>query len=137
MACPLAGTRRSRDRRFQVLLIESEDTLPTIRCLLGAVTGAVDREEAVAGAIVAMELVGLSGLLQPLLRPVHLALVGVGVFVAEDAEDWAGDAIGEVDGRRGPGRRELGGVVDDDAATPTVHGRVDTAQATGGEVDLA
>src|SRR5262249_6380963 len=63
---------RSPPRSAQGFVAEREDLLPAVHGLLLTVRGTVVVEEAVAGAVVAMELVFLAVLLERLLVRVHL-----------------------------------------------------------------
>src|ERR1700733_3237817 len=108
---PVGGVGdRSRGLGGGVLAVEGEDLLPAVVGGLGAVGRAVDREERVAGAVVAVELVGLAVGLQGLLELVDLGRRRVLVVVAEQAEQRAGQGRGLVDDRdhRGPLARLAG-----------------------------
>src|SRR5947209_3738844 len=80
---------------------EIENLAPAVHGLLGTVERAVPVEEAVAGAIVAVELVALALLLQLGLMLVHLLGAWRAVVVAENAEQGAGEVFGELDRRDG------------------------------------
>ena len=71
---------------------ELEDALPAVDGGLGPVGRAVDREERMAGAVVAVELVRLAGVLERRLELVDLLGAGELVVVAEEAEQRAARA---------------------------------------------
>src|SRR5439155_22475581 len=87
---PLAsGKRLSRERGsrgLQVPLEEREDFPPGVNRLLRAIARAVDREETVTRAVVAMELVVLVQPPQLGLDPIDLLDIGIGVIIAGDPE---------------------------------------------------
>src|SRR5262245_61513701 len=109
-------------RLAERLLEEAEDLLPSVHRLLLTVGRTVVVEEAVARAVVAMELVLLAVLLQLGLVLIHLLGRGRLVLVAEEAEDRGRQVLRVVDGSdRLVGRELLLG--HDDAPAPTVdHG---------------
>src|SRR5207248_3185285 len=82
---PLVRSRRPALRR-QMLLQERPHLLPAVERLLDAVGRPVVIEEAVAGAVVAVELVILAGLLELGLVLVHLLRGRRTVLIAEQAE---------------------------------------------------
>src|ERR1043165_5853738 len=81
--CPLFRAMRPLLR--QVLAEEREHLAPGVHRLLAAVERPVPIIEAVAGAVVAVEFVGLAVLLQRRLMLVHLLGARRAVVVAEDA----------------------------------------------------
>ena len=76
-----------------MLLAERPHLLPAVERLLDAVGRAVVIEEAVAGAVIAVELVLLAVLLQLGLVLVDLLRGRGAVFVAEQAEQRAGQVL--------------------------------------------
>src|SRR6516162_11152608 len=81
-----------------MLAEEGEHLAPAIHRLLGPVQRPVPIEEAVAGAVVAMEFVILAVLLQLGLVLVHLFGARCAIVIAEQAEQRAGEILGHVDG---------------------------------------
>src|SRR6185312_4083634 len=107
----------------QMLAEEGVGLGPAVIRLLGPIGGALGGEEAVAGAVIAMELVALAELLQHRLGLVDLVGRGVLVVVAEDAEQRTAQLLGEVDRRHRPLVAELlriARILDDDAAAPAI-----------------
>src|SRR6201996_7496612 len=84
----------------QMLAVEREHLAPAVHGLLGPVERPVPIEEAVAGAVIAMELVVLAVLLQLGLVLVDLLGARRAVVIAEQAEQRAAEILGHVD-RRG------------------------------------
>src|SRR5262245_52549567 len=84
----------------QMLAEEREDLVPTVQRLLHPVERPMVVEDAVTGAVVAVELVGLAVLLEFRLVLVHLLRARRAVLVAEDAEQGTRQVPGEVDRRR-------------------------------------
>src|ERR1700730_17794923 len=84
----------------QVLVQEREYLLPAVQRLLDAVGRPVVVEEAVPGAVIAMELILLAVLLQLRLVLVHLLRCRRTILVAEQTEQRAGEALAELDRRR-------------------------------------
>src|SRR5580700_2291363 len=74
----------------EILAVEGEDLLPAVVGGLDSVGRAVDREEGVAGVRVAVELVGLAVGLQRLFQLGDLGGRRVGVLLAKQAEQRAG-----------------------------------------------
>src|SRR5687767_7698836 len=72
---------------------------PAIHCLLGPIERPVPIEEAVASAVVAVELVRLAVLLELGLVLVHLLGARCAIFVTEEAEQRATKVLRHVDGR--------------------------------------
>src|SRR5262249_43234985 len=100
--------------------------------LLLTVRRAVVVEEAVTGAVVSMELVRLSLLLE--LRLVRVDLFGGGrlVLVTEEPEVRAGEILGVVDGRHRLVRGKL--VLGlDDAAAPAIDHGIEALETAAGE----
>ena len=84
-----------------MLAEEGEHPAPAIHCLLGPVEWPVPIEDAVAGTVVAIELVHLAVLIE--LGPVLVHLLGArrAVVVAEYAEQRAAEVLRHVDRRDG------------------------------------
>src|SRR5262249_24881489 len=82
----------------QMLAEECQYLAPAVERLLHPVHGPVVIEDAVAGAVVAVELVALAVLLE--LGFVLVDLLGArrAILVAKDAEQRAGERLGELDG---------------------------------------
>src|SRR5687768_13752264 len=78
---------------------EREHLAPAIHRRLGPVERPVPIPDAVAGAVVAMELVGLAVLLELGLVLVHLFWAGRAVVVAENADQRARKVLRHVDRR--------------------------------------
>src|SRR5437870_8935127 len=108
-------------RSAQVSLAEREDLLPAVHGLLLTVRRTVVVEEAVAGAVVAMELVLLAMLLELGLVLVDLLGGGGLVLVAEEPEDRGREVLGVVDGRHGLARGALFLGLDDPSAPALDH----------------
>src|ERR1700704_2650068 len=81
----------------QVFAEEREYLAPAIHCLLGPIERPMPVEEAVAGAVVAMELILLAVLLELGLVLVHLLRARCAIVVAEQAEQRAGEVLRHVD----------------------------------------
>src|SRR6266850_7404551 len=94
-------------RLAQGLLGECKDLLPAVHGLLLTVSRAVVIEEAVAGAVVAMELVLLPMLFELRLVRVDLFRCRRLVLVAEDPDDRAREVLGVLDRRDRLVRGEL------------------------------
>src|ERR1019366_6959374 len=90
-----------------MLAEEGEHLAPGIHCLLRSVEWPVPIEDAVASAVVAVELVHLAVLLELGLVLVHLFGARRAVVVAEDADKRAREVLGHVN-RRGQGGRTDG-----------------------------
>src|SRR5277367_2157161 len=120
---PSAGTISIMDVHMpglllrQILAEEGPDLAPGIHALLGPIQRPVPIEEAVPGAVVAMEVVVLAVLLELGLMLVHLLRARRAVVVAEDAEQRAAQVLRHVDRRDGRLRVELLRA-HHDAATP-------------------
>jgi hypothetical protein len=71
------------------LVQESKDFLPTIDRLLLPIGGPIIVEEAVAGTVIPVELVGFAVLLQLLLMLVHLGRGRSLVVIAKEAQERA------------------------------------------------
>src|ERR1700692_2892697 len=84
-----------------MLAEEGEDLAPAIHRLLGPIERPVPIEEAVAGTVVAMELVFLAVLLELGLVLVHLLRARCAILVAEQAEQRATEVLRHVDRRDG------------------------------------
>src|SRR5437016_10294258 len=114
---------------------EGEELLPAVHGLLLPVGRAVVVEEAVARAVVAMELVLLAVLLE--LRLVLIDLLGRRrlVLVAEEPEDRGREVLGVLDGRHGLVRGQLR-LGHDDAAAPALDDCVEALQLAAGEESL-
>src|SRR5262245_38744086 len=78
---------------------EAEHFAPAIHRLFGPVERSVPIEDAVAGTVVTVELVGLAVLLEFSLVLVHLLGAWRAVVVAENADEGAGKIAGEIDRR--------------------------------------
>src|SRR5215470_11088293 len=83
----------------QMLTEEGKHLAPAIHGGFGPVQWPVPVPDAVAGAVVAVELVRLAVLLQFRLVLVHLLGARRAVVVAEDADERAGEVPGQVDRR--------------------------------------
>ena len=86
-----------------------------------------------AGAVVAVELVGLAELLEHRLGPVDLIGRRVGIVVAEDAEQWAAQVFGKLDRSARALVIEQRGIVHNDVAAPAVDRGIDVGQTTGNQ----
>src|SRR5882757_1321474 len=95
----------------QMLAEECESLSPAVLGLLQAEAGAVVIQEVVAGAIVAVKLVGLAMTLELGFGLVHVGPRRVHVVVAEQAHQWRGDLRGHVDRRNRSLGRDRGGIV--------------------------
>src|SRR5271170_2199568 len=84
----------------QVLVQEPEYLLPAVQRLLDAVSRTVVVEETMPGAVVAVKLVLFAVLLEFGLVLVHLLRGRRAIFIAEQAEQRAGEVLGKFD-RRG------------------------------------
>src|SRR5688572_33046805 len=84
-----------------MLAVERPDLAPGIHTLLGPIERPVPVEEAVSGAVVAVELIILAVLLQLGLVLVYLLRARRAIVVAEDAEQRAGEVLRHVDRRDG------------------------------------
>src|SRR5215831_9375818 len=114
----------------QVLAEEGVHLAPAIHALLDAVERPVPIEEAVAGPVVAVELVVLAELLELGFVLVHLLGAGRAVVVAEQAEQRALEVLGHVDRRH----RRLGVellLAHDHAAAPQVDAGIDVLLLAG------
>src|ERR1700681_1762221 len=85
----------------QMLAKEGEHLAPAIHCLLGSVEWPVPIEDAVAGTVVAVELVHLAVLLELGLVLVHLLRARRAVVVAEYAQQRAAEILRHLDRRDG------------------------------------
>src|SRR5260221_2885341 len=83
----------------QVFAEEGPYLVPAIHRLLGPIERPVPIEEAVAGTVVAVELVGLAVLLEFGLVLVHLLGARRAVVVAEYADERAAKVLGHLDRR--------------------------------------
>src|SRR4026207_650253 len=83
----------------QMLAEEGEQLAPAIHRLLGPVDRPVPIEEAVAGAVVAVELVGLAVLLELGLMLIRLLGARRAVVIAEQADQRAAEILGHLDRR--------------------------------------
>src|SRR5258708_4993352 len=84
-----------------MLAEESPYLVPAIHRLLGPIERPVPIEEAMAGAVVAMELIRLAVLLELGLVLVHLLRARCAILVAEEAEQRATEILRHVDRRDG------------------------------------
>jgi hypothetical protein len=78
------------------LVQESKDFLPTIDRLLLPIGGPIIVEEAVAGTVIPVELVGFAVLLQLLLMLVHLGRGRSLVVIAKEAQERALQVFGHI-----------------------------------------
>src|SRR5689334_22424400 len=107
-----------------MLAEEAKNLAPGIHALLGPVQRPVPVEEAVAGAVIAMEFVGLAVPLQLRLVLVDLFWRRRAVVIAKDAEQRAREVLGHVDRRdRRPGSELL--LAHHHAAAPQLDAGVD------------
>src|SRR5215472_14855138 len=83
----------------KMLAVEGEHLAPAVHALLGPVQRPVPVEEAVAGAVIAVELVILAVLLQFGLVLVYLLGAWRAVLIAEQAEQRTRKVLGHVDRR--------------------------------------
>ena len=81
----------------QILAEERKHLVPAVKRLLHTVQGPVIVEDAVAGAVLAVELVALAVLLELGLVLVHLLGAWRTILVSEDAEQRARKVLGEFD----------------------------------------
>src|SRR6516165_2896860 len=114
----------------QMLAEEGEHPAPAIHCLLGPVEWPVPIEDAVAGAVVAIELVQLAVLLELCLVLVHLLGARRAVVVAEYAEQRAAEVLRHVYRRYGCLGIELF-LAHHDAAAPAFGAGVDVLPLAG------
>src|SRR5262245_52822548 len=114
---------------------EGEELLPTVDRLFLPVRPAVVVEEAVARAVVAVELVVLAVLLELRLVLIDLLRRRRLVVVAEEPEERGREVLGVLDGRDRLVRRELF-LRHDHTATPAVDHGVETLQPGAGEDGL-
>src|SRR6266851_6354382 len=119
----------------QVTAVEVPDLLPAVHGCIRPVRGPVHGEEGVPGAGVAVELVRLPGLGEDLVQFANLVRRGAGVVVAEQAEQRAGQVLGEMHYRAGLERHARRRRADDERAV-TVDRRVQ-GQAARREEGLA
>src|SRR5262249_9974516 len=82
-----------------MLAEESEHLAPTVHCLFGAVERSVPIPDAVAGTVVAVELVRLVVLLEFSFVLVHLLGARSPVVVAEYADERAAEVLRHIDRR--------------------------------------
>src|SRR3954466_12030784 len=82
-----------RGLRLQVPLEEREYLSPTVDCLLRTVARAVRGEEAVTGAVVAVEVIGLAQALEHVLCTVDLVGRRRKVLVAEDPQERTAELL--------------------------------------------
>src|SRR5580692_10644280 len=113
-----------------MLAEEGEHLAPAIHRLLGPVERPVPIEEAVAGAVVAMELVHFAVLLELGLVLVHLLGARRAVVVAEYAEQRAAEVLRHLDRRDGGLGIELL-LAHHHTAAPEVGAGVDIPSLTG------
>src|SRR5438067_13880964 len=107
-----------------MLLKEVQYFAPAVHRLLLAVERSVVIEEAVAGAIVAMELVVLAVLLELGLMHVHVGRGRPLVIVAEETQEWRLEIFGQIDRRDALlGRQRF--LRRNDATAPQVGDRVE------------
>src|SRR6202049_3231354 len=91
----------------QIFAEEGPYLVPAIHRLLGPIERPVPIEEAVAGTVVAVELIILAGLLELGLVLVHLLRARRAIVVAEQAQQWAAQVLRHVDRCDGLFRVEL------------------------------
>src|SRR5882757_365456 len=113
-----------------MLAEEGEYLAPAIHGLLGPVERPVPIEEAVAGTVVAMELVRLAVLLEFGLVLVHLLRARRAILVAEQAEQRATEVLRHVDRCDGRLRIELL-LAHHHAATPLFDAGIDVLLLAG------
>src|SRR5215467_57976 len=116
-----------------MLAEKCEYLVPAVERLLHPVHGPVVIEDAVAGAVVSVELVAFAVLLELGLVLVDLFWARRAILVAEDAEQRAGQRFGEFDGGRGRLGVELF-LCHDDATSPQIDARVGIPLVTGIEI---
>src|SRR5437868_4350636 len=115
---------------------EGPDLAPGVHGLLLAISRSVVVLETVAGAIIAVELVLFAGGLEGILVDVDLLRRRVLVVVAKEAQQGAGEAGRQVDGRDRARRREVFRLHDDTTA-PELDSSVVTRVAAGDEEGVA
>src|SRR5260370_18657720 len=113
-----------------MLAEEGEHLAPAIHCLLGPVEWPVPIEDAVAGSVVAVELVHLAVLLELGLVLIHLLGARRAVVVAEYAEQRAAEVLRHFDRRDGRLGIELL-LAHHHAAAPEVDACVDVLPLAG------
>src|SRR5579871_184884 len=121
MSCLLLG---------EMFAIEREHLVPAIHALLGPVERPVPIEEAMAGAVIAMELIILAVLLQLGLVLIHLLGARRAIIIAEQAKQRTRQVLGHVDGRYGRLGVELL-LAHDHAAAPQLDAGVDVLLLAG------
>ena len=87
-----------------------------------------------AGAVIAVELIGLAKAFEYRLGAVDLVGVGVLIVIAEHAKKGAAQSLGEINGCHRPIGIELTLVVHNDIATPAIDGGVDRVELTGAQI---
>src|SRR3977135_4145916 len=120
-----------------MLAQESKDFSPPVGCLFGTMGGAAGVEKSVPGAIVAVKFVGLSEPFQRGFGAVHLVGIGILIVIAEDAEQRRAQLLGQIDRRHGTLGVELGFVVHDDIAAPTIYHRIEVGDPATAQEGMA
>src|SRR5579871_2469107 len=119
-----------------MLAVEREQFCPGVHTLVDAIGRPVPVEEAVAGAVITMELVVLAEPLQLGLVLVDLLRAWRAVFVAEDADQRTRQIPGHVDRRYWRLGVELF-LAHDDTAAPQIGAGVDVFLLAGIDVGVA
>src|SRR6202008_550457 len=114
----------------KIFLVEGENLFPAVFRLLRAIARARDGEEAMGGAVVAVEFVILACFLQARFGLVDILGRGIFVVVAVNAEQRGGDLLRELDRRDRP-LRWIVLVVGKLVAAPAVDDGVDIGQRAG------
>src|SRR5437660_4679978 len=104
LAGSAGGYGRALGRRAEVFPVKSQHVLPGIRCLHRSVARPIHGEEAVAGAVVAVELVVLAESFELSFGSVDIGWRWPLVVIPEDAEQRAADVLRQVDRRHGLAR---------------------------------
>src|SRR3979411_1385190 len=120
-----------------MLAQEGKDFFPPVGRLLGTMGGAAGIEKSVPGSVVAVEFVGLSEPFQRRFGAVHLVGIGILIVIAEDAEQRRAQLLGQIARRTRPLAVELGFVVHDDIAAPTIDDSVEVRDAAPAQVGMA
>src|SRR5262245_27311746 len=120
-----------------MLVEERKHLVPAVERLLRAIGGASGVEKGMAGAVIAVELIGLAQLLEHGFGAVHLVTVGIFIIVAEQAEQRTAQFCRQIDRCDRPLGIELLGIVDDDIAAPAIHRRVDAVERAGCEISVS
>src|SRR5688572_31736322 len=91
--------RFSFHRLLKILFQESENFFPAIYCLFLTIRRTVVVEKAVAGAVVAVKNIILAVLFELLFMSIYLIRRRRFVVVAKNANHWARQIFGIIDGR--------------------------------------